>query len=154
MANDMYEKVNLMLKLYDMRREAKLRQARAWYLDQYSATTPEEMIQKYPPGSESNAFIRMVASYWEMCASIANRGLVDEELFFQNSGEAWVVWEKLKPVVPGWRAAFGNATIFAELEEFCKRFEAWREKKAPGSVERTRQMLAMMAQARAQAAKQ
>jgi hypothetical protein len=89
-----------------------------------------------------------------MCASIANRGLVDEEMFFNQSGEGWLVWDKIKNVVPAWRAAFNNPLIFAELESFCTRLEAWSEKRAPGSVEARRTMMQQMAQARAQAARQ
>jgi tRNA-dihydrouridine synthase len=79
---------------------------------------------------------------------------MDEDLYNIVGGEAWAVWEKIKNVVPTWRAAFGNPTIFQELEKYCQRLEAWREKRAPGSVEKTRQMMAALAQARAQAAKQ
>jgi hypothetical protein len=153
MASEMYEKVNLMLRLYDMRREEKLRKARQWYVDNYAAGTPEEMLQKYPPGSEENAYIRMVVSYWDMCAAIANRGMVDEDLFFQQSGEAWLVFEKIRNIVPAWRAAFANPLIFAELEQFVNRLEEWREKRAPGTTEATRKMMEALRQARAQAAK-
>jgi hypothetical protein len=153
MASEMFEKVNLMLRLFELRREEKLRKARQWYVDHFVAHTPEEMMQKYPPGSEENAYIRMVVSYWDMCAGIANRGLVDDDLFFMNSGEAWLVYEKLRAVVPAWRAAFNNPMIFTELETFVTRLEEWREKRAPGSNEATRKIMAMMAQSRAAAAK-
>ncbi len=55
-----YEEVNLMLKLYEMRREPRLRQARAWFLEHFHPTSPEDMIQKFPQGGEENTFIRMV----------------------------------------------------------------------------------------------
>lgn len=154
MGNASHEQANLMLKLYDLRREEKLRKARDWYVNQYvPAATPEEFMSKYPPGSEENAYIRMVTSYWEMCASLVNRGLIDDELFFENNGEIWIVWEKTKPVASAWRAFFGNPHIFANLENCVKRLEAYREKMAPGTTEKMRQMFAQMAQARAQAAK-
>jgi hypothetical protein len=95
-----HEQVNLMLRLYDIRREPRLREAREWYMSHFNPKTPEEMMTLYPPGSQENAFMRMVFSYWDMVASIVNRGLIDEEFFFENSGEQWVVWERLKPVVP------------------------------------------------------
>jgi hypothetical protein len=154
MPDNIYEKVNLMLRLYEMRREEKLRKARAWFIDQFSAATPEEMMAKYPPGTEENAYVRMTTSYGDMCSAIANRGLLDEDLYDNISGEAWVVWEKIKHLVPAYRAAFQNPHIFAELEEYCRGLEAWREKRAPGSTVRTRQMIQMLAEARAKAAQQ
>src|SRR5580704_9915432 len=71
-----YEEVNLMLKLYEMRREPRLREARAWFLEHFHPTSPEDMMQKFPQGGEENTFIRMVISYWDMVASIVNRGLI------------------------------------------------------------------------------
>jgi hypothetical protein len=150
-----HEQANLLLRLYEIRREEKLRKARAWYVDQYvPAGSAEEFMAKYPPGSEENAYIRMTVSYWEMCAGLVNRGLIDDELFFENNAEIWVVWDKLRAIAPVWRAFFSNPHIFANLEACVKRLEAWRESKAPGTNEKMRQMLAQMREARAKAAKQ
>src|SRR5262249_10344940 len=95
-----YDEVNLMLRLYDLRRESRLRQARAWFTDNFHPTSPEEMMEKYPQGSEENTYIRMVISYWEMVASIVNRGLINDELFFESNGEIWVVWDRMRGIVP------------------------------------------------------
>ena len=103
MAQATYEQVNLMLKLYDMRREPRLREARSWFSEHFQASSVEEMMQKYPPWSEENLNVRMTVSYWDMVASIANRGLMDDDLFFENTGEAWAVWERIKVLTPGWR---------------------------------------------------
>jgi hypothetical protein len=143
-----HEQTRLMLELYDLRREPRMRQARDWYFMNFTPASAEEMMQKFPPGSEESAFMRMVASYWDMVAAIANRGLVDEDLFFETTGEQWGVWERLKPIVGSWRAMFKNPGAFANLEEHVRRFEAWREKRAPGSNdamrERMQQMMAML----------
>jgi hypothetical protein len=136
-----YEEVNLMLKLYEMRREPRLRQARGWFLENFHPTSPEDMMQKFPQGGEENTFIRMVISYWDMVASIVNRGLINDELFFESNGEIWVVWDRMRTIVPTWRAAFKNPHLFQNIEETCKRLEAWREKRAPGSTMAMRQML-------------
>jgi hypothetical protein len=87
-----------------------------------------------------------------MVASVVNRGLVDEELFFENSGEQWGVWEQVKPVVGAWRAMFSNQHFLVNLEKQCERLEAWREKRDPGSNAAIRNVIAQMYQAR-QAAK-
>ena len=139
-----YEEVNLMLRLYDMRRESRLRQARNWFVDHFQPTSVEEMTQQFAPGSEEYTNIRMVISYWDMVASIVNRGLINDELFFESNGEIWVVWDRIRNIVPTWRAAFKNPTVFLNMEETCKRFEAWREKRAPGSSAAMRQMMAQM----------
>jgi hypothetical protein len=141
-----HEQVNLMLRLYDIRREPRLREAREWFTTNFNATTAEEMMRLCPPGSKENAFMRMVISYWEMVAGIVNRGLIDEDLFFESTGEQWMVWDRIKPILPVWRTMFKNPHVFAQLEEHIKRLDAWREKRAPGSTEAMRQLMAQMAQ--------
>ncbi len=132
MAQVSYEEVNLMLRLYDMRREPRLRQARAWFVENFHPKSAEDMMEKYPQGGEENTFIRMVISYWDMVASIVNRGLINDELFFESNGEIWVVWDR----------AFKNPRLFANIEETYKRLETWREKHAPGSSAAMRNMMA------------
>ena len=69
---------------------------------------------------EEGGYIRMVASYWDMVANYANRGLLDEEFLFETTGEQWIVWERLKPVIAQWRAAFKNPHNFSNLEAACQ----------------------------------
>src|SRR5260370_17697548 len=88
--------------------------------------------------------MRVVVGYWEMVASIVNRGLIDEDLFFENTGEQWVVFEQVKPVLDAWRAMFSSPKFLSNLEEQCKRLEAWREKRNPGSNEAMRKLLPQM----------
>ena len=139
-----HEQVNLMLKLYELRREPRLREARSWFLDKFFVTNTEELMKNYPPGTEENTSVRMVVSYWDMVAGIVNRGLLDEDLFFENTGEIWVVWERLRALAPAWRTAFKNPHVFANLEQVCNRFEEWREQRAPGSTAAMRQMMEQM----------
>jgi len=146
------EQVNLMLRLYEDRREPRLREARDWFSANFHVKAAEDVTRVCPPGSQGNVYMRMVLGYWEMVASIVNRGLIDEDLFFENTGEQWVVFEQVKPVLDAWRAMFSSPKFLSNLEEQCKRLEAWREKRNPGSNEAMRKVLAQMQQA-TQAAK-
>jgi hypothetical protein len=100
-------------------------------------------------GTEKNTEFRMVASYWEMVAGIANRGLIDEDLYFETTLEPWVLFEKIRPILAGWREMTKTPFFFSQLEEHSKRLEAWREKKAPGAMESFRQRLGQMGNSRA-----
>jgi hypothetical protein len=148
-----HEQANLMLRLFDIRREPRLREAREWFGNQFHPTSPEDVMKICPPGSKENAYMRMVISYWDMTANIVNRGLIDEEFFFESTGEQWMVWENLQPVVGAWRAMFKNPHFCENLENHCKRLSEWREKRAPGTTEAMRQMMAQMRQAAAAASK-
>ena len=140
-----HEQANLLLRLYEARREPLMREAREWFAAKFAPQSPEDMARLCPPGSKESAYSRMVTSYWEMAANMVNRGLIDEEFFFENTGEQWFVWERMKPVVPSMRARFKNPHALGQLEEHVKRFEAWRDKRAPGSGEVMRQMVQQMA---------
>jgi len=141
------EQVNLMLRLYEDRREPRLREARDWFGANFHVKTQEDLMRVCPPGSQGNLYMRMVLGYWEMVASIVNRGLIDEEFFFESNGEQWVVWEQVKPVIGVWRAMFSSPNFLANLEQHVARLEAWREKRSPGSNEAIRKVLAQMVQA-------
>ena len=136
-----HKQANLLLKLYDLRREPRLREARAWFVQNFDAKTQEEMSKKYPMGSEANASFRMVVTYWEMAASLVNRGLIEDELFFENAGEAWFVWERLRALAPGVRAASKNPHAWSHLEALAKRMEEWQERRAPGHMATMRQRM-------------
>jgi hypothetical protein len=153
MAQVTHEQGELMLKLYEARREAKLREARQWFIGSFHPATFDEVTKYFMSPGEEGAFIRMVISYWDMVANYANRGLVDEEFLFETTGEQWLVWERIKPIVGPWRDTFKNPLAFSHLEAHAKRLEAWREKRAPGSNEHMRQVMARMRAARTEAAK-
>lgn len=110
-----YEDVNLILKLYDMRREEKLREARKWF-GKFHASTMAEREAMCPPGSEADAFFRMVVTYWEMAASFITSGVLHQELFLQSGNELLFVWEKVRDFVPEWRTAAKNPKILANME--------------------------------------
>jgi hypothetical protein len=132
--DDTYKELDLMLRLYELRREPQLRDARDWYLDNFYPTSLEEIQRKYPRGSAAEKSIRLVLGYWDMAASILNRGLMDEAIFFEYNGEMWVVWERIRQLAPAWRASHRNPLLFHHLEDACKRLEESREKNAPGST--------------------
>ena len=133
-----HEQANLMLKLYDLRRESKLREARDWFAANFHVKNAEDVMRLCPFGSKENTYMRMVAGYWEMVAGIVNRGLIDEDMFFEGTGEQWGVWQQLKPIAGDFRKTFSNPKFLTALEEQAKRFEAWQEKRAPGSIEAMR----------------
>jgi len=142
-----HDQVNLMLRLYEMRRDPRMREARDWYVSNFRPASLEDISKKWPMGSPGNASMRMVISYWEMVASIVNRGLIDEDFFFENSGEQWIVWERIKPFVGAMRQRSKNPHQYGNLEKHVQRLEAWRDQRAPGHAEAMRQMMAQMPQA-------
>ena len=139
-----HDQADLLLRLYEIRREPKMREARDWYLSKFHPSSLEDMQKIAPMGSQENAYARMVTSYWDMAANMVNRGLIDESFFFETTGEQWIVWERIKTLVPQQRERSKNPHMYANLEKHVKKLEAWRNKRAPGSVEAMRQMMKQM----------
>lgn len=130
-----YDDVNLILRLYDLRREEKLRKAREWFAKSFHAGSLEELDRLCPLGSETNANFRMVVSYWEMTASFVTGGILHEQLFFQSGRELLFVWERLRDVLPLYRERAKDPASFENLETVAISFIAWWNAKSPGAYE-------------------
>ncbi len=148
-----HEQAQLHLQVYDLRREARLRQARDWFQQNYYAETLEEAMRIAPMGTEKGTYVGMVIGYWEQACALLNYGLLHEDLFFETSGEFFGVWELLKPVVPQFREQFKDPTMLGNLEKAAQRYEAWQERRAPGNVAVMRQWMQQEKQKKASAAK-
>jgi len=136
-----HEQAQLHLQVYDLRRETRLRQARDWFQQSYHAETVEEAMKIAAPGTEHGTFFGMVIGYWEQACSLLNYGLLNDNLFFETSGEFFGVYEQVKPVLPQFREQFGNPTLLTNLEQAAKRYEAWQEKRAPGHIAKMREWM-------------
>jgi hypothetical protein len=147
-----HEQAQLQLQLYDLRREAKLRQAREWFIQNYFVDSLEDSNRIAPFGSQEGTYLMMVLSYWDQACALLNHGLLHEQLFFETSGEFFGVWERVRPIVPGVREKFRQNLFVANLEKAAKRFEKWVEKVSPGAVEAMRQYTQQMRSAKAQKA--
>jgi hypothetical protein len=139
-----HDQANMMLRIYELRREPRLRQARQWFIANFSAATPEELASKYPQGSEENASFRMLVSYWEMACGILNRGLMDDDLFFENNNELWLVWYKIKSLILVMRQTSSNPRLFANIEAAATRLEDYWNRTAPGYLDHHRKRMAQL----------
>jgi hypothetical protein len=139
-----HEQAQLHLQVYDLRREARLRQARDWFFKNYFVEKFDDAMRIAAPGTEGGALAMMVISYWEQACALLNYGLLHEDLFFETSGEFFGVWERVKPIVSEARERFVNKQFLAHTERAAKRFEAWMESRSPGHVAAMRQFMKQM----------
>jgi hypothetical protein len=110
---------DLIIKLYDLRRDETMRKARNYFALEFfpqSVDDAKEIFtnaQKYP---EQNAYLRQVVSYWEMVAAMVNHGSIDRALFYDTNGEFFAVWAKIGDFIEDLRASFGPHFL-ANLEK-------------------------------------
>src|ERR1700756_900657 len=147
-----HEQAQLHLQVYEMRREARLRQGRDWFFKNYYVEKFEDAMRIPARGTESGALAGMVLSYWEQACALLNYGLLHEGLFFETSGEFFGVWELVKPIVPQARERFVNNQFLAHLEKAAQRYETWIESRSPGHVAGMRQFMKQMETQTAKAA--
>ncbi len=139
-----HEQAQLHLQIYDMRREARLREGRDWYFKNYFVDNLEDSMRIAAPGTETGALVMMVLSYWEQACAMLNHGLLHEDLFFETSGEFFGVWERVKPIVPQFRQRFVAKHFLAHLEKAAQRYEAWIESRSPGHIAAMREFMKQM----------
>lgn len=130
-----FDDVNLILKLYDMRREDRLREARKWFTGSFKVKTFDDFTKLCPPGSEPNASYRMVTTYWEMVASFITSGVLDPELFYQSGRELLFVWERVRDIVPAIRETYKNPRELKNLETAATAYILWWNAQTPGAYD-------------------
>jgi hypothetical protein len=107
--------VDLVLKLYDLRRETEMRKARAFMM-QFDPKTIDDVKAVMAPSHPENAHFRQVLSYWGMVADFAVRGLLHPEMYASHCGESLFIWVKFEPLLPQIRAEV-NPMFLVNLEK-------------------------------------
>jgi len=139
----------LHLQVYDLRREARLREAREWFLQNFFVDTTDDYLRIAPPGSREGTYAMMVVSYWDQACALLNYGLLHEDLFFETSGEFYAAWQRIQPIVPTLRERYRIRYWASNLEKAARRFEKWIERKSPGALAAMREFTKMMRDAKA-----
>jgi hypothetical protein len=109
-----YESARLNLKLFDMRREPVLREARSWFVMDFNPESFDELMAGL---RAHNTRFRMVVSYWEMAASMVTTGAIDHAAFLAAHTEIVATFAKVSPYIKELRAALGEPTMLSHMEQ-------------------------------------
>ena len=144
-----HDDADLILKLYDLRREKTMREARQWFFT-FNPQSPKDFMDVLT--GENSGLFRMVTSYWDMAASFVNNGAIDAQMFNDANGEHLFVYAKMEPFLPALREQSGNPDYLAHLERVVKGVPDY-EARLTNIRERIAQIIALYQQrAAAQAA--
>jgi hypothetical protein len=141
----------LILQLYDLRREAEMRKARNWWVTGFWPESVDDILKiSGAMGTQENNWLRQVGGYWSMAAAFVLQGALSEELFIQPavSGEMFFVFGKIHPFLKELREKMGDPHMFENIEKVItgskfgrerlkltlKRLETMREKRALGKA--------------------
>ncbi|HSG33899.1 MAG TPA: hypothetical protein VLA37_05140 [Sphingomonadaceae bacterium] len=128
-----YDDVSLVLRLYEIRRESRMRDARRWFVKECKVKTLAELDALCPVGSVENESFRMVTSYWDMCCSFIAGGVLQPDIFFESNREALLVWERIRDVVPAIRERYEDPKYLGNLEQVADLFVEWMGKRGPNA---------------------
>jgi hypothetical protein len=137
----------LILQLYDLRREAEMRKARNWWVNGFWPESADDFMKiAGAMGSQENNWLRQVSGYWSMAAAFVLQGALNEELFIQPavSGEMFLVFGKVQPFLKELREKMGDPHMLENIEKVItgskfgrerlkltlKRLQTTREKRA------------------------
>jgi hypothetical protein len=139
----------LILKLYDFRREPVMREARS-FIASFNPQSADDIVNLiHSFGSQENAWFRQVTTFWEMAAALVTNGALHEGLFLDTCGELFFVFAKFQPFLTEVREKIGNPQFLSRSEQIATHTEA-AQHKLHSMVARQK----AMAERRAQAARQ
>ena len=131
------------IKLYEIRSEPLMREARDWFMSEFAPQNGKDIVGLLLSGQKESAFYRMVASHWEVAASLVNNGGIDEKLFLDANTEHVVVFAKLQPFIAEIRETIGEPDYLAHLEKLVMKIPNIERK-----LENRRRLLERWAQAK------
>lgn len=135
---------DLLMKLYDLRREAKMRDARNWYVTSFFPESAQDILDvMVDPDTSAN--YRMVVSYWDMAATFVNQNAINEEMFNAVNGECVIVFAKIEPYLADLRTLMATPKMLSNLESLIMRMPDAKEMLAT-----RREMIKRMMAARAE----
>jgi hypothetical protein len=142
----------LVLKLYDLRREAEMRKARNWWLVTFWPQSADEVVKiANALGTQENNWLRQVGGYWDMAASLVLHGTISPDLFLEGgvSGEMIFLYAKMQPFLKELREKMNSPTLFGNIEKVILGNKAGRErlKLISARVEARRKAMAEVAKA-------
>jgi hypothetical protein len=144
------EEAELILKLYDLRREETMRKARDWYFREFNPQSIDDVVNAL--FSEHSGHLRMVMTYWDMAAALVNHGAISIDLFNDTNGEHFTVFGKIEPMLAELRASYGPHHA-ANLEKLIDATPGGRER-AAAARERMKGVVAELARRQSKSAGQ
>jgi hypothetical protein len=118
---DKQQDVMALLKLYELRRDEKMRQARAWYFSEFAPKSVMDIVALYRNGEQASANFRMVTSFWDMAASFVLNGGINAKMFLDSSSEYIFVYAKVQPFLVEIRELFAEPDYLLNLEQLVQK---------------------------------
>jgi hypothetical protein len=119
----------VILQLYDLRRESEMRKARRWFAGSFWPRTADDYVKVATAYSiPENAWLRQVLSYWDMASALVLRGAIHEDVFFDTCGEMWFTLAKVSPILKEVRGKLQAPELLGHVEKLANKTKAGKDR--------------------------
>jgi hypothetical protein len=121
----------LILKLYDLRRESEMRKARSWWFGEFWPESIDDIMNlAMNTKAQENHWLRQVLGYWDMAAMLVVHGTLNETMFLEMSfsGEMFIAYAKIRPYLKEIREKMQNPEFLGNLEKVITRSKLGRDR--------------------------
>src|SRR5258706_4034828 len=108
-----YESAQLILKIFEMRREPVLREARAWFVRQFNPSSGAEILALSP---DHNRMFRMVTGYWDMACSLVTHGAIHRQMFLHANRVLFSTFSKVQPYLGELRQLLNSSSMMRHTD--------------------------------------
>jgi hypothetical protein len=137
----------LILKLYELRREPVMREARAYTIQMPINSVDDLLAVAMTPTTKEHSYVRQVLGYWDMVAALVVHGTLNQLLVYDTCNEMYLTYAKIQPYVEEFRQKSGMTDFLVNLQKVVEGSAEGRER-----IARLQARMAAMAKMRAQAA--
>ena len=121
-----YNDAELVLRLYELRRDPVLRESRATMVSKFWPSSFEQLMHFTKPDHPLNPAYRQTTTYWELAFSMARYGIVNPDFLMESSGEGLLIFARVHPYLDQLRATFSPRT-FRNAEWMATNCESGRQ---------------------------
>lgn len=145
-SQDSIRQAELILKLYELRRESVMREARSYVGGKFAPQSASELVELVGAGSRESGFILQVYGYWDMVAAFVSHGALDARLVYDTCQELYFQYAKIQPYLAEFREKMKLPEFLISIERLVEGSDAGRQR-----LETMRRNLAAVAKARGEA---
>lgn len=125
------DEAQLILKLYDLRREPEMRKARSWWATEFWPKNADDFLAiAWAFGTKENNWLRQVSGYWGIATSFVLQGVLSDRLFLVPgfSGEMFLLFAKVEPFLTELREKLDDPEVYKDMETVVNRTRWGRDR--------------------------
>jgi hypothetical protein len=122
------QQAELLLKLYELRREAVMREARSYVGGDFMPASADELVEIVSAGDKHTGFVLQVYGYWDMVAAFVRHGALDAELVYDSCQEMYFQYAKIQPYLAEFRVKMNLPEFLISIERIVEGSAEGRER--------------------------